>query len=392
MARQVAHQQLVDMALAGDVLGQHGLQGFQLVHQLIEPLARDGRGLGGEGRRQGVVEQAHMVVLLVRRHAGLAHAVAQRLQQRRQLADHVGALLARALGAGGPDQVRRGALHQLGQVGLGARTDRRHGQHIGPDVEQEVPHAVLHRHLGQHLAQLDGVLNGQGLALLDLLGQGHAPLGGLVLVLEVVIEELLELGQHRGEHAPAGIGIGLHHLHDPLDLAFQRVGAGTLGAGAGVLCGIEAHHAGTHAVDQAACRMVGGGEEVRLAHGDPQHRHLQPREPDPHRGRDALLGQDALEHHRDDLDGRALGRRARSVLEHLLEGLVAGADLLQCARRASGGRIGRFGARRAGATLQRLLGMPDRPHQPRRCGGRPVAGRRRVGERGLGRERGVADR
>ena len=100
--------------------------------------------------------------------------------------------------------------------------------------------------------------------------------GGLVLVLEVVLEELLELGQHGLEHAPAGVGVGLDHLHDALDLLLQRVADGARR-------GVEAHHAGAHAVDQAPRRVVDGGEEVGLADRHAQHRHLQPREPDAHR-------------------------------------------------------------------------------------------------------------
>jgi hypothetical protein len=136
-------------------------------------------------------------------------------------------------------------------------------------------------------------------------------LGGLVLVLEVVLEELLELGQHGLEHAPAGVGVGLDDLHDALDLALQRIAHAAAGA-------VEAHHAGAHAVDQAARRVVDGGEEVGLGHRHAQHRHLQPREPDAHAGRDAVFGEDALEQQRHDLDRGALLRRGRGLLQRLL--------------------------------------------------------------------------
>jgi hypothetical protein len=72
----------------------------------------------------------------------------------------------------------------LGLLALRAVAHRRGGQHVGPDVEQELAHALLHRHLVEHLAQLDRVLDGQCLALFDLLRQRHALLGGLVLVLK----------------------------------------------------------------------------------------------------------------------------------------------------------------------------------------------------------------
>ena len=49
--------------------------------------------------------------------------------------------------------------------------DRRGRQHIGPDLEEELAHGVVHGHLVEHLAHLDGVLDRQRLALLDLLRQ-----------------------------------------------------------------------------------------------------------------------------------------------------------------------------------------------------------------------------
>jgi hypothetical protein len=178
-------------------------------------------------------------------------------------------------------------------------------------VEQELAHAFLHRHLVEHAAQFDGVLDGQRLALFHLLGQRDTALGGLVLVLEVVLQELLELDQHGLEDTAAGVGVGLDDLHDALDLALQRVAHGAAGA-------VEAHHAGAHAVDQAARRVVDGGEEVGLGHRHTQHRHLQARKPNAHAGRDAVFGEDALEQQGHDLDGGALFGCGRGLLELLL--------------------------------------------------------------------------
>ena len=297
---------------------------------------RDRRGLGGERRGERVVQTLHVLVLLVLRHAGVFHALAQRLEQRRQAADHFGAFLARDLGARRPDQVGRSTLHRLGLFALHPLLHGRHRQHVGPDVEQELAHALLHRHLVEHLAQLDRVLDRQRFALLDLLRQRDALARGLVLVPEVVLEESLELGQHGLEDAPPGVGIGLDHLHDALDFPLQRVADGACR-------GVEAHHAGAHAVDQAARRVIDRGEEVGLAHRHAQHGHLQAGEPDTDRRRDAVFGQDALEQQRHDLDRRALDRRRRRLLERLLALL----QFVQQRRRAD--RSGGAYARRASA-------------------------------------------
>ena len=157
-------------------------------------------------------------------------------------------------------------------------------------------------------------------------GERDALLRRLVLVLEVVLEELLELGQHGLEDAPAGVGIRLDDLDDALDLLLEQVADGAARR-------VEAHHARAHAVDQPARRMLDGGEEVGLGHGDAQHRHLQPREPDAHRRRDRVFHQDALEQQGDDLDRRPLDRRRGGLLERLLP-LV---QLLEQRRRVDAG-------------------------------------------------------
>ncbi len=364
VARQVQHHALVDVHLG--LLGQQLFQGFQPLHQLAQAVVGDDGGLGGEGRSQRVVQLLDVLVLLGSVHAGAGHALAQALQQLRQAADDLGALFARDLGAGAPDQVGCGALHGPRGVALGAEAHGRGGQHVGPDMEQELAHAFLHGYLVEHLAQLDGVLDGHGLALLDLLRQADALLGGLVLVLEVVLQELLELGQHGLEDAPAGVGVGLDDLHHALDLALQRLAH----AGAGAGRAVEAHHAGAHAVDEAARGVVDGGEEVGLADGHAQHRHLQPREPHAHAGRDAVFREDALEQQGHDLDGGAFLRRGRSLLQHLL----ALVQLFQHHRRG-GQRLAAAGDGRQSLADAGLGGL-DGPRQTRRQGvagqGRPV--------------------
>ena len=122
------------------------------------------------------------------------------------------------------DQIRSAAARfiVLGRVGCARRLDRGRGQHVGPDLEQELAHAFLHRHFVEHLAQLDRVLDRQRLALLDLLRQRHALAAWPRSRSEVVLEEFLELGEHGLEDAPAGVGVGLDDLDDALDLLLEQ--------------------------------------------------------------------------------------------------------------------------------------------------------------------------
>ena len=68
-------------------------------------------------------------------------------------------------------------------------------------------------------------------------------------------EEVLELVVDQLEHAAAGLGVLLDHLHHALDLDFQRAAADG--------GGVEAHHAGAHAVDQLARRMLAASRRIR---------------------------------------------------------------------------------------------------------------------------------
>jgi hypothetical protein len=86
---------------------------------------------------------------------------------------------------------------------LGAVAHGRHGQHLGPGLEQEITNFLAHRHVLEHGAQLDGVLDGQRLALLDLLGHADARRAWPSVR---NLAQLLELRQHQLEHAPPGLG------------------------------------------------------------------------------------------------------------------------------------------------------------------------------------------
>ena len=125
-----------------------------------------------------------------------------------------------------------------------------------------------------------------------------------------MLQKLVKLIHHRLKNTSAGVGVGLDHLHHAFDFKLNDIAAAPG-------FGVKAHHAAAHAVDQAARRVVDGGKEVRLAHRHPQHRHLQPRKPNPYRRRYALFGQYALKQQRHNFDGGALVGRARGLLELL---------------------------------------------------------------------------
>jgi hypothetical protein len=107
--------------------------------------------------------------------------------------------------------------------------------------------------------------------------------------------------------------------------------------------------------------MVDGGKEVGLTDGNAQHGHLQSREPDTDCSRNAVFGEDRLEHHRHDLDRRALHRCGGGLFESLLALL----ELRQHLRRADRWRVGALGARHQ-ALLHIDLGVVDRFSQHRR--------------------------
>ena len=197
-------------------------------------------------------------------------------------------------------------LEREGVLVLRAVAHRRQRQHLGPDLEQELADLLAHRHVGEHAAQLDRVLDRQRLLLLDLLRHADHALRRCA-VGEEARQEFLELVVDQLEHAPAGLRVLLDHLDHALDLDLQRAAADR--------GGVEAHHAGAHAVDQLARRVLERAEELRLGDRHAQHRHLQPREPDAHGRRNALFGQDALEHQRHDLDDGLLVGRLGLLLE-----------------------------------------------------------------------------
>ena len=143
--------------------------GQTLGHRLDVGLRNAGR-LGEEGFRQGIRQDLDGGVLVRARHADQGQALAQTLQQPRQLLDHQRAIAAIGLGAGRPHQVGRRLLEHDGVGVLRAVAHGGQCQHLGPGLEQELADLVAHRHVAQHGAQLNGVLDGQRLALLYLLG------------------------------------------------------------------------------------------------------------------------------------------------------------------------------------------------------------------------------
>ena len=60
-------------------------------------------------------------------------------------------------------------------------------------------------------------------------------------------------------------------------------------------------------VDKLARRMLQRAEKLRLGNSHAQHRHLQPREPDPDGWRNPVFGQNALKHQCDDFNRRFFG-------------------------------------------------------------------------------------
>ena len=174
---------------------------------------------------------------------------------------------------------------------------------------------------------------------------------------------------HQLKYPSAGVRVLLDHLDDAADLGFQRA----TGDGAR----IKTQHARAHVVDQLARWVVQGAEKFGLKQRHAHDRQLQAGEPDPDRWRYAFLGQNALEHQRDDFYRRLLAVVARLVLQRC-RALAQSVRHLGDAR-GIGHRLGRAaGLHIEGGTLghhgdRRLI---DGPHQS--LGGR-APGAARVG-------------
>ncbi len=106
------------------------------------------------------------------------HALAQPLQQRRQLLDDLGALVARSAWRWPTRSGRPPARFSATRVGvLRAVPHRGDGQHVGPDLEQELAHSVR---TGISLSILrSSIVYWIAIVslLLDLLGHADQPLG-----------------------------------------------------------------------------------------------------------------------------------------------------------------------------------------------------------------------
>ena len=292
----------------------------------------------------------NLLVLLFGRQASTGHAFTHRLEQRRQTAQHIGPLFTGCFGTGRPDQIRRSTFECTGFIAGRAGLYGTVRQHISPDAEQELTHPLMHRHGFEHLAHLDGVLNGQGLALLNLLRQRHALATGLVLVSEVALQKLFKLSQHGLEDAAPRIWVRFNHLHDPADLFVQ-------GVFVGVITRSKTHDARAHAVDQGPSGVIDRGKKIGLTDGHTQHGHLQTRKPHPNGGGQTLFGQDALKQQGHHFNGGALYRRRCSLLQR-------STALLQIVHQRSG-RAGHPNRIRLGVALNHLLGRSNRMHQAR---------------------------
>ena len=281
--RHVAHVGIADEVFqVGQALGQR-----------LNVLHRNGRRLRQKRLCQGVCQCLDLGVLYLPRHSHQGQPLAQTLQQPGQALDHLRPLRAIGLGAGRPDQVGCRALvgHRIGM--LRTVTHGRHGQHFCPVLEKKLTNLVPHRHVLEHGAQLDGVLDGQCLFLLHLLCHadelGRGLLGG-----EELGQKGLKLIEHQLKNPPAGFRILLDHLHDALDFCLQRT--------ARKCRGVKTQCDRTHPVNELARRVLHVAEELGLSQRHTQHRHLQARKPDSHRGWNAVLRQDALEHQGHHLD------------------------------------------------------------------------------------------
>src|SRR3989344_907222 len=153
---------------------------------------RDGGRLGQEGIGQGVGEDLDLGVLRRAVHAHEGQPLAQSLQQARKILDDLRAVAAVGLGTGGPDEVGGCALERDGVCVLGAVAHGREGQDFGPGLEQKLADLVAHRHVAQHGAQLDGVLDRQRLPLLHLLSHSNQA-GRSLFFGEELGQEFLEL-------------------------------------------------------------------------------------------------------------------------------------------------------------------------------------------------------
>ena len=123
---------------------------------------------------------------------------------------------------------------------------RGNGQHFGPYLEKEFADGLAHRHVIEHIAHLNGVPDGHGLLLLDLLGHAdHARCTALLR--EKLGEKPVKFIVNQLKYPAPGFGVLLDHLDDTLDFDFQRAARHR---------NFEAEDTGTHPVNQPARRML----------------------------------------------------------------------------------------------------------------------------------------
>ena len=272
----------------------------------VDMRLRNGCRLGQEGIGQGVGQHLDLRIL---RGSGDSHQrqpLAQALQQAGQALDHQCPVAAMGFGADCPHQIGGRALEGDGIGMLRAIAHSREGQHLGPGLEEKLPDFVAHRHVAQHGAQLDRVLDGQRFPLLHLLRHADQARGGLLFG-EELRQEFFELVVHQLKNPPPGLRVLLDHLHHAANLRLQGAAIDRRR--------IKSHDARPHAVNELAGRVGDVAEELGLCQGHAQHRHLQPRKPDAHGRGNTVFGQNALEHQRHHLDDGLLASRGGLFLQ-----------------------------------------------------------------------------
>ena len=179
------------------------------------------------------------------------------------------------------------------------------GEHFRPHFKEKHTDFFTHRHVIEHVAHLNGVLDGHGFFLFNLLGNTHHT-GSAAFLRQKSGKKLLKFVVNQLKHALTGLGVLLNDLHHPFDLCFH---------GAAGHVGIKAQHRRAHPINQPTRRMLQRPKKLRLGNGNAQHRHLQTGKPDTYRWWNAVFGQNTLKHERDNFNRRLFGGGSRRPLE-----------------------------------------------------------------------------
>ena len=185
-------------------------------------------------------------------HAEHGHPQAQQLQQLGQISYHLGAVHSVWFSAGCPNQVSSATLERDGLLMLGPITHGSNCQHFSPGFEQKLPNFIAHRHVVEHVAHFNRVLNRHGFFLLNLLGNADNPRCAAGFR-QKLGQKFLELVVHQLKHPAPGFGVLLNDLHDPFDFNFHC---------AARHINVKAEHTGPHTVNQAARWMLQGTKKL----------------------------------------------------------------------------------------------------------------------------------